>query len=74
MRQLPAVDDLHRLLSEDHIGQPSAVIVLRRGERRTLHVVPDGVTARLVRGRRLGERHLCDWPRPAFRKSTPRGT
>jgi S1-C subfamily serine protease len=34
------VDDLHRLLSEEQIGIPSPLLVLRRGERRTLHVVP----------------------------------
>jgi S1-C subfamily serine protease len=37
---ITGVDDLHRLLSEDYIDQPSPVVVLRRGERRTLHVVP----------------------------------
>jgi S1-C subfamily serine protease len=34
------VDDLHRLLSEEQIGISSPLLVLRRGERRTLHVVP----------------------------------
>ena len=34
------IDDLHRLLTEDHIGVPSATIVLRGGERRQLTVVP----------------------------------
>ena len=34
------VDDLHRLLSEEQIGIASPLLVLRRGERRTLHVVP----------------------------------
>jgi len=34
------VDDLHRLLTEDRIGAPSPVVVLRRGERRQLTVVP----------------------------------
>jgi S1-C subfamily serine protease len=34
------VDDLHQLLSEEQIGTPSPLLVLRRGERRTLHVVP----------------------------------
>ena len=34
------VDDLHRLLSEEQIGMASPLLVLRRGERRTLHVVP----------------------------------
>jgi len=34
------IDDLHRLLGEEQIGVTSAVAVLRRGERRTLHVIP----------------------------------
>jgi S1-C subfamily serine protease len=34
------VDDLHRLLTEDHIGVPSPVVVLRAGERRQLTVTP----------------------------------
>jgi len=34
------VDDLHQLLSEEQIGTPSPLLVLRRGERRTLHVIP----------------------------------
>lgn len=34
------IDDLHRLLTEDHIGVPCAAIVLRAGERRRLTVVP----------------------------------
>jgi S1-C subfamily serine protease len=34
------IDDLHRLLSEDHIGVPSAAIVLRAGQRRQLTVIP----------------------------------
>ena len=34
------VDDLHRLLTEDRIGVPARVIVLRAGERRQLTVVP----------------------------------
>ena len=34
------VDDLHRLLTEERIGAPAPVVVLRRGERRQLTVVP----------------------------------
>ena len=34
------VDDLHRLLTEERIGEPQNVLVLRGGERRTLVVVP----------------------------------
>ena len=34
------IDDLHRLLSEERIGVPSPMLVLRRGERRQLTIVP----------------------------------
>ena len=34
------VDDLHRLLTEERIGAPAPVVVLRHGERRQLMVVP----------------------------------
>jgi S1-C subfamily serine protease len=34
------IDDLHRLLTEDRIGMPAPLVVLRRGERRQLTVVP----------------------------------
>jgi len=34
------VDDLHRLLTEDRIGETAPVAVLRGGDRRTLTVVP----------------------------------
>jgi S1-C subfamily serine protease len=34
------IDDLHRLLTEDHIDIPCAAVVLRAGERRQLTVVP----------------------------------
>jgi S1-C subfamily serine protease len=34
------IDDLHRLLTADRIGTPAPVIVLRRGERRQLTIVP----------------------------------
>jgi len=35
-----AVDDLHRLLTEERVSVPTQLTVLRRGERRTLTVVP----------------------------------
>ena len=34
------LDDLHRRLTEDRIGAPVSLTVLRRGERRQLFVVP----------------------------------
>ena len=34
------IDDLHRLLTEERIGMPVPLVVLRRGERRQLVVVP----------------------------------
>ena len=34
------IDDLHRRLTEERIGVPSALIVLRRGQRRQLTIVP----------------------------------
>jgi S1-C subfamily serine protease len=34
------IDDLHRLLTEDRIGMPAPLVVLRRGERRQLTVIP----------------------------------
>ena len=37
---IESVDDLHRLLTEERIGEPQNVLVLRAGERRTLVVVP----------------------------------
>ena len=35
-----AVDDLHRLLTEERVAVPTSLTVLRHGERRTLTVVP----------------------------------
>jgi S1-C subfamily serine protease len=40
------LDDLHRRLTEDLIGRPSPMVVLRKGERRTLTVVPAEMPAR----------------------------
>jgi S1-C subfamily serine protease len=37
---LRGVDDLHRLLTEDRIGRSATLLVLRRGERRELTIVP----------------------------------
>ena len=34
------IDDLHRLLTEERIGMPAPMIVLRRGRRRRLTIVP----------------------------------
>jgi S1-C subfamily serine protease len=34
------IDDLHRLLTEERIGSPAALVVLRNGERRQLTVIP----------------------------------
>ncbi len=34
------VDDLHRLLTEERIGAPAPLVVLRHGERRQLTVIP----------------------------------
>lgn len=34
------IDDLHRLLSDERIGTPAPIVVLRRGERRQLTIVP----------------------------------
>ena len=34
------IDDLHRLLTDDRIGTPTPLVVLRQGERRELTVVP----------------------------------
>jgi S1-C subfamily serine protease len=34
------IDDLHRLLTEERIGTPLPLIVLRRGERRQMTIVP----------------------------------
>lgn len=34
------IDDLHRLLTEERIGSPAPLVVLRNGERRQLTVIP----------------------------------
>ena len=35
-----SVEDLHRYLTEDRVSVPTAVTILRRGERRQLTLVP----------------------------------
>jgi S1-C subfamily serine protease len=39
------VDDLHRLLNEERIGQPLPLTIVRNTERRTLVVVPREASA-----------------------------
>ena len=34
------IDDLHRLLTDERIGTPAPMVVLRRGERRQLTIIP----------------------------------
>jgi S1-C subfamily serine protease len=43
--RVESVDDLHRLLTEDRIGAPQLLSVLRAGERRMLIVVPRDASA-----------------------------
>jgi S1-C subfamily serine protease len=43
---IAGLDDLHRRLTDDVIGQPCPVVVLRKGARRTLTVVPGEMPAR----------------------------
>ena len=43
--KVESVDDLHRLLTEERIGAPQSLAVLRDGERRTLVVVPREASA-----------------------------
>jgi S1-C subfamily serine protease len=35
------IDDLHRLLVEEKVGIPMALMFLRRGERRTISVIAE---------------------------------
>ncbi len=44
-QSIAGVDDLHRLLTEEKVGVRSALVIIRRGERRTLEVVPGEVKA-----------------------------
>jgi S1-C subfamily serine protease len=34
------VDDLHRLLTEEQIGRPATLALIRRAEKRTVEIVP----------------------------------
>jgi S1-C subfamily serine protease len=40
------IDDLHRLLTDDRIGVPATVVVLRRGQRASLTITPAEQTLR----------------------------
>jgi S1-C subfamily serine protease len=40
------IDDLHRLLTDDRIGVPATVVVLRRGQRASLAITPAEQTGR----------------------------
>jgi len=35
------IDDLHRLLTEQHVGVSVPLTILRRGEKTVLHVIPE---------------------------------
>jgi S1-C subfamily serine protease len=39
-RAVTAVEDLHRELTDERVGVPTTVTVLRRGQRRRLTIVP----------------------------------
>jgi len=39
-RRVDGIDALHRLLTDQKIGVPSPLVVLRRGEKRTLRIIP----------------------------------
>ena len=39
-RAVAGIDDLHRHLTEDRIGRPTAITIVRSGEKRTLRIVP----------------------------------
>jgi S1-C subfamily serine protease len=43
---ITGIDDFHRLLTGDRIGQPSTLLILRAGQRRELVVVPAELVAR----------------------------
>jgi S1-C subfamily serine protease len=62
---ITGIDDLHRLLTGDRIGQPTRVTVLRAGERRELVVVPGELLATGERndGQRRGRRDRGPAPR-----------
>jgi S1-C subfamily serine protease len=39
-RPIAGIDDLHRYLTDEHIGTPLELTILRRGERRQCVIVP----------------------------------
>ena len=45
-KSISSIDDLHKLLTEQLIGQKSSLVVIRRTEKRTLEVVPEESKAR----------------------------
>jgi S1-C subfamily serine protease len=42
-RSVAGIDDLHKLLTEERVGQGAPLEVIRRTERLTLHIVPEEV-------------------------------
>jgi S1-C subfamily serine protease len=44
-RPIGGIDDLHRLLTEEQVGVPSRVTILRRGERLDLDIAPEESSA-----------------------------
>jgi len=42
-RPVASIDDLHKLLTEERIGQGAPLEVTRRTERLSLHIVPEEV-------------------------------
>jgi S1-C subfamily serine protease len=42
-RPVAGIDDLHKLLTEERVGQVALLEVIRRTERLTLHIVPQEV-------------------------------
>jgi S1-C subfamily serine protease len=39
-KPVAGIDDVHRLLTENHVGREAEIVVLRRGERLTRNIVP----------------------------------
>lgn len=39
-KPVAGIDDVHRLLTENHVGREAEIVVLRRGERLTRIIVP----------------------------------
>ena len=42
-RPVAGIDDLHKLLTEERVGQTASIEVIRRTERLTLEIVPEEV-------------------------------